>query len=172
MVALRNVQQHQRSTDSRRPQRTLTACITGHYWRIAREHRSLTNIATCFIDQTAMLPLQCSEALDRLNDLRRAGQAARIFLKKLDPDTTRLLRPNGCVELLGLLDYQLTELLLYIAVLTPICQAASEERIALHLAIRSLFPRVLGTFDDVTQQLAALDDPERCESNQGERAAL
>ena len=171
MVALRI--QDQRGNGTSRPrQEPLEQRFNRN---ITHQRRNLRNIAVCFIDQPAMLPLQCSESIERLDALRRTARAASIYLSHLEPDTTRQLRPHACITLLDMLYYQLTELIQYIAMFAPICQAISYERISLHLAICSLFPRVLATYDDVTDQLAALNDPERSSQgsqNQEGRAAL
>jgi hypothetical protein len=76
----------------------------------------------------------------------------------LDPEATQRVKPYASIEKLSMLDYQLTELILCVAMLAPVCQALTYERVDLHLYIRSLFPRVLATYEDTTSQLAALID--------------
>jgi hypothetical protein len=136
---------------------------------IASQERELHNIATCFRDQAAMLPLQCSASVERLDALRVVACRVSLYLSNLHPAATQRLRPYASIELLATLDYQLSEIMLCIAMLEPICQATSYERIALHLYIRSKFPRVLDTFEGCLSQLAALNDPDRSGSQEAAR---
>ncbi len=155
-------QQKARTTHRRKASRprSLAERMSGQYWRIARLRRSLENIAACFTDQAEMFPLQCSTTIERLNALRRAAIRARAFLCELDPETTRQLKPWGSIEKLSALDYQTTRAIVTIAMFAPLCQEVCYERVELHVFIRSLFPRLLATFEDTISQLAALVERE------------
>jgi len=133
------------------------------YWSVASRRRTLTNTATCFRIQAAMLPLQCEAAIEQLDDLQgRVGQM-EDFLNDLEPTVTQQLRPYGCITKLATLDTLLAELVVTIAMFEPICQSVTLQRVELHLHIRSLFPRILATFEDAASQLAALMSQERQE---------
>lgn len=135
------------------------------YWGVASKRRTLTNAAICFHDQAAMLPLQCQAAIEQLDDLRRRVSQMEVFLDTLEPETTQRLRPYACIDKLTNLDYLLAEAIVTIAMFAPICQSISHQRVELHLHIRSLFPRLLATFEDTTSQLAALMSQERQEGH-------
>ena len=159
MVALR-IQDHQRGNGSR-PHQELAERIRGHYGNIAHRRRSITNVAVCFRDQPAMLPLQCTEAIARLISLRSAAYEVAVFLETLDPEDTKRLKPFGCIAKLAHLDYQTSRAILALDMFAPICQSVTYDRVELHLFIRSLFPCVLATFEDATSQLAALVEQQR-----------
>ena len=133
------------------------------YWSVASRRRSLNNAATCFRIQPAMLPLQCLAAIEELDDLRQRVCDMEEFLDTLDPAATQRLRPYGCICILGHLDHLMIEAILTITMYAPICQAITPQRVELHLHIRTLFPRILATFEDVVSQLAALMSQERQE---------
>lgn len=133
------------------------------YWSVASRRRTLTNTATCFRLQAAMLPLQCQAAIEQLDELRQRVSQMETFLDTLDPTVTQRLRPYGCICLLSHLDHLLAEAIVTIAMFQPICQAVTMQRVELHLHSRMLFPRLLATFEDTVSQLAALMSQERQE---------
>lgn len=133
------------------------------YWGVASKRRTLSNTTLCFRNQAAMLPLQCEAAIEQLDELRQRVCQMEEFLDTLDPAVTQRLRPYACICILSHLDHLLAEAILTIAMFAPICQSISQQRVELHLHIRSLFPRILATFEDATSQLAALMSKERQE---------
>lgn len=163
MVAARHQTQQERGNGFSRPCQTRQR-IHWCYRRLVRQRGGIVNVAICFVEQAWMYPLQCSAAIERLNTLRRLTHSTRSYLSTLDPEITRQLRPYGCMAVLDMLEYLLAEITLTIAMFAPICQIVSYDRIELHLYIRSLFPRLLRTMDDVTTHLVALLDSERSES--------
>src|SRR6266516_1843313 len=132
---------------------TLVERIKGHYWNIDKRRRTLFNIAFIFRDQTMLLPDQCDEALNRLYALRRAVRRAYDFLNDLHPADTERLKPYGSLTKLYTLYYQLTEIILTIAMFKPICQAVCVERIQVHMYLAHQFPQVQATYEDVPPQL-------------------
>ena len=130
--------------------------LSGQYWRLARRQPTFAHIVTCFHDQPAVLPLQCSEAIAHLDALRRAVYAAHDFLMLLEPEDIRRLHPWACVDKLTMLDSLLSEAILTIAMFTPICESLLHERVELHLRIRALLPRLHVAYQDTLSQLAAL----------------
>jgi hypothetical protein len=161
-------QQYKTRQDARSP---LFPQLRHQYQRLAgrRTRRSLINIAVCFRDQAAMLPLQCQETIARLDDLRRVAQTLQACLDTLDPTTTRRVKPFASIDKLAVLDWQLTEIILCVAMLWPICQWTGYERIDLHLTIRSRFPRLLATYEDTLSQVAALLEQECYQQDDEER---
>jgi len=141
--------------------RAICKRLSGQYWRLARRQPTFAHIVTCFRDQPAVLPLQCSEAIAHLDALRRAVSSIHDFLVLLDPETTRHLNPWASIDKLTMLDSLLSEAILTIAMFTPVCQALTHERVELHLCIRSLLPRLHVTYQDTLSQLAALIMQER-----------
>jgi len=168
MIALRT---EARTLTPYKPQQQLRRSIpfreqmSRRYWGVASKRRTLTNAATCFRDQSAMLPLQCQAAIEQLDDLRQRVSQMEMFLDTLEPATTQRLLPYGCISKLVSLDSLLAEVILTIAMFAPICQSVALQRVELHLHIRSLFPRILATFEDTTSQLAALMSMERQEGH-------
>jgi hypothetical protein len=156
LTPILDTQQQERHLRSSYWSERLTDC----YWRIAcaRRRRNLAQVELCFRDQPSVLPIECSEAIARLDNLRRTTRVLQGVLCMLDPEVTQRLRPYPTIEKLSMLDYQLTEIILCVAMLAPICQAISYERIALHLHIRSLFSRFFATYEDTARQLAVLID--------------
>lgn len=168
MIALREEVQPLRTltTTSQQPQPLRRSIpfreqMRRRYWGVASKRRTLTNTATCFRTQAAMWPLQCEAAIEQLDDLRQRVCQMEMFLDTLDPATTQRLRPYGCISKLTNLDSLLAEAIVTIAMFMPICQSISHQRVELHLHIRSLFPRLLTTFEDTVSQLAALMSQER-----------
>ena len=147
---------------------TLTEHIKRQYQRMARHQRPLANVACCFRDQAAMLPLQCQEATARLYAMRRDTQHVSLYLATLPPHETQILRPYGAIEILAQLEGQLTEVIVALAMFEPVCQVVVAERIGLHLYIRSMFQHLLHTYDVVLVQLSALMSLERMQSGSQE----
>ena len=137
--------------------------MSRRYWSVASKRRSLANITFCFCQQAAMLPLQCTAALEQLDAVRQAAHKAQGFLETLDPQVTQRVRPYGCIMKLTTLDDLLTEAMLTIAMFAPVCQEITHQRVDLHLSIRLLLPRIVLTFEDTVSQLAALMSKERQE---------
>ena len=137
--------------------------MSRQYWRVASKRRVLSNITFCFCQQAAMLPLQCTAALEQLDAVRQAAHKAQGFLETLDPQVTQRVRPYGCIMKLTTLDDLLTEAMLTIAMFAPVCQEITHQRVDLHLSIRLLLPRIVLTFEDTVSQLAALMSKERQE---------
>lgn len=137
--------------------------LHGQCWRIARRQNTLGKIAECFRDQPTLLPLQCSEAVQELDALRRAMRSTHDFLSTLDPEVIRQVQPYGVIDKLVMLDYLVSEVILTIAMFASVCQVVTHQRVELHLFIRSLFPRVLTTYHDTLRQFAVLMDQERQE---------
>ncbi len=166
MIALREEVQTLTSTFQPQPLRRpipFRQQVTRKYWSVASRRRTLSNTATCFRDQAVMWPLQCEAAIEELENLRQRVCQMEVFLDTLEPATTQRLRPYGCLCILSHLDHLLAEAIVTIAMFAPICQAVTLQRVELHLHIRSLFPRLLATFEDATSQLAALMSQERQE---------
>ncbi len=167
MIALRTEGQQPRPlTPTSQPQPfrrslTLRDQMNHRSWSVASKRRILTNTVTCFRHQSAMLPLQCEAAIEELNDLRQRVCRMEEFLDELDPATTQRLRPYACICILSHLDGLLAEAIVTIAMFVPICQDVTLQRVELHLHIRSLFLRVLATFEDTVSQLAVLMSQER-----------
>ena len=147
---------------------TFSECLSRRYWSVASKRRVLSNITFCFCQQAAMLPLQCTAALEQLDAVRQAAHKAQEFLETLDPATTQRLRPYGCIIKLVTLDDLLTEAILTIAMFAPVCQEITHQRVDLHLSIRLLLPRIVLTFEDTVSQLAALMSQERIASSSSE----
>jgi len=141
--------------------------MSRRYWSVASKRRSLANITFCFCQQAAMLPLQCTAALEQLDAVRQAAHKAQGFLETLDPATTQHLRPYGCIIKLVTLDDLLTEAMLTIAMFAPVCQEITHQRVDLHLSIRLLLPRIVLTFEDTVSQLAALMSKEHMSKEGG-----
>jgi len=79
-------------------------------------------------------------------------------LNTLSTSETERVHPYGVLATLYALDYRLTDQLLSIALLRPICQGTSHARVHWHLAIRGNFPRLLATFEDTLSMIEALAD--------------
>lgn len=137
--------------------------LHGQCWRIARRQNTLGKIAECFRDQSSILPLQCSEAVQELDALRRAMRSTHEFLAMLDPEMIQQVRPWACIDKLVMLDYLISEVILTIDMFASVCQIVTHQRVELHLFIRSLFPRVLATYQDTLSQLVSLMNQERQE---------
>lgn len=140
--------------------------LHGQCWRIAKRQSTLNHIMECFRDQPTLLPLQCQDAIQELDALRRALRSMHEFLISLDQNTVERLRPWAVIDKLTMLDFLLTEVILSIAMFAPLCQAVAPARVELHLSIRSLFPRLLATYQDTLSQLVALMSRERQEAQQ------
>lgn len=137
--------------------------LHGQCWRIAKRQSTLAHLAECFRDQPALLPLQCSEAVQELDALRRAMRSTYEFLSTLDPGMIQQVRPWACIDKLVMLDYLISEVILTIDMFASVCQVVTHQRVELHLFIRSLFPRVLATYQDTLRQLVVLVNQERQE---------
>ena len=136
---------------------TLQDRMSGHYWRLARRCRVLSNIFLIFRDDLTIFPVQCQEAAAHLIVLRRAAHHAQWFYSTLDPQRMKLVQPWGTIAKLADFESQVTELLLCIvAMLEAMKEDQIHTRIQMHLMIRELFHEVLISFEDLTSQLRAL----------------
>ena len=145
--------------------RAIATRLSGQYWRLARRQATIAHIVTCFRDQPAVLPFQCSEAIAHLDALRRALYHAHDFLVVLDSGTTRQQFSGTCIETLTMLDALLSEAILTIAMFAPVSQSLLSERVELHLRIRSLLLRLYTAYQAMLRQAAALLIKERQEAH-------
>ncbi|GHO88236.1 hypothetical protein [Dictyobacter formicarum] len=171
MVALRNISsqgqaQQQDQQSNQRRAAWLIMRMDGMYWRMARRERKLRNIGEVLCQDLAILPMQCQEAMKHLLALRQAAQAAYSFYSQLDPQAMKVIAPWGTLTKLAYLDDQITELLLLLDALTPICSEPSYARVQLQLMVRHLYPLMFATFDELAGQLSAL--VEKAQESQAE----
>lgn len=153
-VVIKELQVPYSTTPSSSPR--IAKRLSGQYWRLARRQSTFAHILNCFREQPAVLPLQCSEAIAHLDALRRAVYTTHDFLVLLDSEDTRRLQPWACIDKLTVFDSLVSEVILTMAMFTPICQSLLPQRVELHLRIRSLLPRLHATYQDTLSQLAAL----------------
>jgi hypothetical protein len=143
------------------PQEFTAAQLSGHHWSLTRQRRRLVDMSIVFRDDAQLNEVQCDEAIKRLGAIRRATLCTKEFLCGLDTEMTQTFKPYGCIEALNALDYQTTRAILHLGEFAPVCQSISNERVELHLFLRSFLPCVITSFDATTRQLAILLDPER-----------
>jgi hypothetical protein len=118
----------------------------------------LADIAQIYSHDPQIWPVQCEATIGHLQLFCSNVRSCRSILAGLSPETTRQCKPYGALEKLTALDYQCFEMQINMVMFAYICQTICEERVRLHLHIRSLFPRLEMTLDDVLSQLSVLLD--------------
>jgi hypothetical protein len=141
----------------RRDQSTATR-LGGYAQALTCRRRVLENIATIYREQPAVYPLQVEATVTHLAEMRRVAGAAHRYLNGLEPAETQRVKPYGASAKLFSVDTLLTEMLLQVAMFADVCQSIRQERIELHIMIRSAFQVLIATYDDCIAQLAALAD--------------
>ncbi len=142
-------------------------------WRLDDLGYRLDDIAVIVRDDAVLYPVQCRAILEHLAVLRTSVQRYRDYLDTLPPALTERVKPYGCIMQLASLDYRLTDAILTLAMFFPLCQSVEypQERLMLHLLLRSKFPPILTAYHAAMVQLAALRELVK-QQDQGERAAL
>src|SRR5258708_2792901 len=147
-----------RETAARLPRITasLDQRINGYVTALEWWRRGLENTHLIYRDQTRVYPMQIEVITAKIEEIRRAVLACRSYLQQLAPQETKDLQPYACILKLGSFDYLLTELLLNLTMHLEVCAIVNQERVQLHMSIRSALPACLTSYEDTLAMLKAL----------------